>query len=83
MSPVDRTVLVAMAVDDGPSKVSDICERIGRDNNYVSVYRDRLLAAGVIRSTRWGEVDLAIPGLREYLREHAASHMDGEPPRGA
>ncbi len=80
LSAVDRTVLVAMAVDDGPTKVSAIAERIGRDGNYVGVYRERLIAAGVIQATRWGEVDLAIPGLRDYLREHGTAHMGADSP---
>ncbi len=43
-----------------------------RPVNYVSVYRNRLLAAGIIKTAGYGKVDFAAPYLREYLREHAA-----------
>ena len=35
--------------------------------------RARLVAAGVVRRAGHGEVDFAVPYLREYLREHAAT----------
>ena len=72
LSDVDRTMLVCMAKDDGPSQIADIAERMDRPVNYVSVYRNRLLAAGIIKTAGYGKVDFAAPYLREYLREHAA-----------
>ena len=45
--------------------------RLGKGLNYVSVYRARLLEAGMIAAAGRGKVDFAIPFLREYLREHA------------
>ena len=77
LSDVDRTFLLAMAQDPGPSKVSDVAARMGRDAGYTSVYRSRLLAAGVIRSVSYGRVDFAVPYLREHLREHAATGETG------
>lgn len=71
-SDVDRTFLLAMARDDGPSKMSDIAERIGADGTYAGQYRLRLIAAELIEPAGWGRVDFALPYLREYLREHAA-----------
>lgn len=72
LSAVDRTFLLRMAVDDGPSKTSDIGERMGADVNYISQYRLRLIAAGMISAVGHGRVDFALPNLREWLREHAA-----------
>ena len=72
LSDVDRTMLVCMAKDDGPSQIADIAERMDRLVNYVSVYRNRLLAAGIIKTAGYGKIDFAAPYLREYLREHAA-----------
>ena len=72
LSAVDRTFLLRMAVDDGPSKTSDIGERMGADANYISQYRLRLIAAGMIGAVGHGRVDFALPNLREWLREHAA-----------
>lgn len=72
LSAVDRTFLVVMAQDNGPSRVKDIAQRMGKDSGFVSVYRDRLIKAGMIRATGHGLVDFEAPYLREYLRDHAA-----------
>ncbi len=73
VSNIDRTFLVAMAQDSGPSKMSDICTRLGVNANYGSQYRLRLIEAGLVESSRHGEVDFAQPLLREYLQEHAVT----------
>ncbi len=73
LSEVDRTFLAKMAVDDGPSRMADIAERMEADANYASQYRRRLIAADLIYRTGHGRVDYTLPHLREYLREHAAS----------
>lgn len=72
LSSVDKTYLLAMAQDDGPSSTSEIARRMGKGPNYGSMYRNRLLDAHVIKETSFGYVDFAIPYLREYLREHDA-----------
>lgn len=72
LSPVDRTYLLAMAQDDGPSSTSAIAARMGKGVGYAGTYRSRLLEAQVIEECGYGKVDFAIPYLREYLREHAA-----------
>lgn len=73
LSQVDRTFLAAMAVDDGPFKMADVVRRLGVDNQYANVYRTRLIEAEMIHSTGHGLVDFALPYLREYLRDHAAT----------
>lgn len=72
LSPIDKTYLLAMAQDDGPSSTSAIAERMGKDVKYASIYRMRLIEAQVIEDKGYGKVDFSIPYLREYLREHAA-----------
>ena len=79
MSDVDRTFLLAMARDDGPSQVRDIAERLGTDTNYVSQYRLRLIAADVVVPAGRGMVDFVLPHLRDYLQDHAASLVDDGP----
>lgn len=76
LSAVDRTVLLAIAADDGPARTADIAKRIGESPTYVSVYRQRLIDAAVIEPAGRGLVDFTIPYLREYLREHAASTIN-------
>lgn len=61
-----------MAQDCGPSKGSDIASRMDKSPQFVSVYRPRLIAAGLIEPARHGTVRFAIPHLREYLIDHAA-----------
>ena len=72
LSAVDRTFLAAMALDDRPSRMKDIAERLHATTNYASQYRLRLIASGMIRPTGHGTVDFNLPYLRDYLREHAA-----------
>ncbi|MHB1613648.1 MAG: ATP-binding protein [Actinomycetes bacterium] len=74
-SDIDKSFLLAMAKDDGPSKMADIQNRLGVDANYASQYRLRLIAAELIEPSRHGYVDFALPYLRDYLREHAAADI--------
>ena len=74
-SDIDKSFLLAMAHDNGPSKMADIQRRLDVDINYASQYRRRLIAAELIHPTRRGYVDFALPYLREYLRDHAAADV--------
>jgi hypothetical protein len=62
-SDIDKSFLLAMAQDDGPSRMADIQQRLGADVNYASQYRPRLIAAELIHPTRHGYVDFALPYL--------------------
>lgn len=75
LSAVDRTYLLAMAQDDGPSSTSVVAERMHKSAAYANTYRTRLLEAQVIKEAGFGQVDFAIPYLRQYLREHAAYYL--------
>jgi hypothetical protein len=74
-SDVGKLFLLAMAQDDGPSKMADIQQRLGVNVNYASQYRLRLIAAELIYPTRRGYVDFALPYLREYLRQNSATEV--------
>lgn len=72
LSPADKKFLIAMAVDNGPSKMSAIISRTGWSTAQAGVYRSRLINAGLIRpADRHGYVDFVFPTLREYLRDHS------------
>ncbi|MFA4896809.1 ATP-binding protein [Microbacterium sp.] len=73
LSPTDLTVLARMAADDGPTAVSDLRTSLGVTSKYLSVYRQRLIDAGMIIPAGHGKVDIAMPYLREYLRDHVVS----------
>ncbi len=77
LSNVDRTFLAAMAIDDGPSKISDVAQRLGVSSQYASNYRRRLLDAEMIKSVGYGTVDFELPYLREYLRSHTVTDALG------
>lgn len=68
VSDVDRQFLIAMAYDDGHSKIADIASRLGVDGNYANKYRSRLLRADMIVGAGRGRVDFTLPYFREYLR---------------
>lgn len=69
LSDVDRRFLLAMAQDDGESKLADIAERLGVTAGYAGVYRHRLIRAGMIRPAGRGRVTLAHHAARDWLRE--------------
>ena len=73
LSPTDRTFLAAMAHDEGASRLGDVANRMGVDTKYASVYRQRLMTAGLIEAPAWGRVAFALPYLRDYLREHVVA----------
>lgn len=73
LSATDRTFLAAMAHDDGPSRVGEIARRMGVETKYASVYRQRMITAGLVESPGWGQVEFTLPYLRDYLREHVVA----------
>jgi hypothetical protein len=74
-SAIDKSFLLAMTKDNGPSKMADIQQRLGVDVNYASQYRLRLIAAELVESSSHGHVDFALPYLREYLRNEADAEI--------
>lgn len=77
LSPADRSFLLAMAVDPGPSAVSELSARLNKNGNHVNQYRRRLEAHGVIERTGRGELDFAHAATRTWLREHQAFNAAG------
>lgn len=54
LSDVNRDFLMAMSHDDGDSRISDIARRMSVSTQYASVYRQRLIAAGMVTPARPG-----------------------------
>lgn len=67
LSGRDREYLRAMAVDDGPSRTAEIARRMSVTDKFASVYRARLIAAGIIEPVGHGTVDFAVPYMRDFL----------------
>lgn len=81
LAPKKMEYLSAMLLDDGPSAVADIAERLGTYAGYQSVYRDRLIEDELIRPAGRGMVEFALPYLREALiRRGTRDAGHGTPP---
>lgn len=76
LSAGDQAFLMAMAQDEGPSKMSDISARLGKNPQYAGVYRNRLMESQIIRSASYGKVTFVLPHLRDYLRASLAETAD-------
>lgn len=60
LSPSSRRVLGVIAANGPrPMRVADVRERLGKSSSWFSVYRSRLMKAGVLEAPRRGEVELA------------------------
>lgn len=75
LSDVDKSFLVAMAKDRGPSRMADVQTRLGVNASYASQYRRRLIDAELIEQAGHGRVAFTLPFLREYLREHVSADI--------
>ena len=67
LSNKDMEFLRAIAIDGNASQITNIRDRLKTKNNTVQLYRKRLIDAGVIASTRRGEVEFTLPYFNEYL----------------
>lgn len=74
LSALERSVLAAMAADDGPTKVSTLRERVGSiSRQHLNNIRIKIIDAGLVYVPKRGELDFALPYLRDYLREHVVT----------
>jgi len=68
LSEGSQRFLAAMALDDGPSRTSDIAARLGVSGGYVSVYRRRLMSSGMVAAAGNGRLDFALSATRQWVR---------------
>ncbi len=73
LSDGDKSFLLAMTKDDGPSRTGEIAKRLDATKDYAGIYRRRLIDAELIEAAGHGYVEFTLPFLRDYLRENAAS----------
>ena len=69
LSDMDLCFLKAMIEDDSISKIGDIAKRLSVTGDYAQQYKKRLLDSGIVRQIRRGEIEFAVPYIREYLQE--------------
>jgi hypothetical protein len=78
LSNVDKTFLAHMASGETPAAMATIATSMGVSGSYANQYRRRLIEAGIIEATSHGQVNFAIPYLKEYLQEHIVREYLGE-----
>jgi len=67
LSNRDREFIFAMSEDESISSVSMIGERLQKNKSFISLYRDRLISAGVVKSCGQGLLCFNYPYMREFL----------------
>lgn len=70
LSAVDQAFLVAMAEDNGPSELSTISHRLGKDDKYSGVYRRRLINSGMIEAAGRGKLRFVHGSARAWVLAH-------------
>jgi hypothetical protein len=68
LSEMDQRFVEAMAVDQGRSKISDIVKRMEVSDQYVQVYKKRLIESGYVQPDGRGHVRFSLPYLGDYVR---------------
>ena len=78
LSSKDRMFLWAMAQDEGASEFGEIARRMGVSTGYASKYRERLINAGVIYRSAYGELAFTLPHMREYIEKSYIERFGAE-----
>lgn len=66
ISAKDKAVLRAMTESEN-YKVESIRAKANMDSNNFTVYRNRLLKKGLVRSTEYGILEYALPRFKEFV----------------
>ena len=78
LSSKDRMFLWAMAQDEGSSEFGEIARRMNVSAGYASKYRERLINAGVIYRSAYGELAFTFPFMKEYVEKEFIELFGGE-----
>lgn len=70
--PSQRRFLAAIAEGDGPARTGELAELLGVSTQRISALTRELGELGLVASPRRGQVEIAVPYLAEYIREHGA-----------
>lgn len=74
LSAEDRRFLAAMSLDDGPSEIVDVANRLKVSVQQAYNYRRRLIDADMVTAGR-GTAKFSLPYLQDYLREHVVAEL--------
>ena len=77
LSDKDREFVRAMteALENGKAKMSRIVERMGESDQYVQVYKRRLIDSGYVQQVGHGYVAFTLPYLDQYIRTLIADEL--------
>lgn len=80
LSEKDRAFVKAMthATEDGRAKMSSIVRAMGESDQYVQVYRRRLMDSGYVQPAGHGYVSFSLPYLDQYIRTIAGDDLGAE-----
>lgn len=67
LSPADIEFLLAMSRDEDKTLQANLKTRLAKSPSHVSIYKKRLLEAGVINEPIRGKLVFALPGFKDYL----------------
>ncbi|MBQ9014981.1 MAG: ATP-binding protein [Firmicutes bacterium] len=66
MSDTDKYVMFCAATTEG-TRVTDIRKAAGQNTNLFSTYKDRLIKKGLLHSSRYGHVEIALPFFKGFI----------------
>jgi|GEM_PF-6506318 len=78
LSSKDRMFLWAMSQDEGASEFGEIARRMDVSAGYASKYRERLINAGAIYRSAYGELAFTLPFMKEYVQKEFIERLGGE-----
>lgn len=71
----------ALAVfGDGPIRRIDLAKTLGKTSNDLSLPRQKLIAAGIIAESGYGQLEFTIPGFAAFVRHHYGLSDEKPPP---
>lgn len=66
LSPKDKQI--SMIIASGKTKVGEIRKELGVSSQYMNVYRNRLVASGIVNGDARGELTFALPRFENYIK---------------
>ncbi|GAB3622634.1 ATP-binding protein [Mariniluteicoccus endophyticus] len=79
LSERDKDFLRAMSIDEGRSKMADIVQRMGESDQYVQVYKQRLIKSGYVQQAGRGYVEFSLPYLDQYIKTLTGDGPEARP----
>lgn len=70
LSEMERQFIVAMAELGESASTHDIGEKMGREKNYIQVYRKRLLDTQLVQAPKRGTLEFSLPFFRDFVLEN-------------